>query len=144
MSTHSTPKIMKQERFEACILSGAIGDAQGSSYENEVQIDNSRTFYLGGEIKSNKKPWVITDDTQLTLASCEALFDNSELNPEILSKYFVKYYKERKLTGLGSSTLKAILELEAGIHWSQVGRSGDFAAGNGAAMRIAPFAFLKI
>lgn len=42
---------------------------------------------------------------------------------------------------MGASTLKALQELEAGGHWSQVGRKGEFAAGNGAAMRIAPLAF---
>jgi len=33
--------------------------------------------------------------------------------------------------------------LEAGAHWSLVGRKGEYAAGNGAAMRIAPLAFIK-
>ncbi|MBC8084333.1 MAG: ADP-ribosylglycohydrolase family protein, partial [Hymenobacter sp.] len=46
-----------------------------------------------------------------------------------------------RLTGLGASTLKALRELRAGGHWSQVGRLGDYGAGNGAAMRMAPFAF---
>lgn len=45
------------------------------------------------------------------------------------------------LTGLGASTLKALRELQAGGHWSQVGRAGEYGAGNGAAMRAAPFAF---
>jgi ADP-ribosyl-[dinitrogen reductase] hydrolase len=46
------------------------------------------------------------------------------------------------LTGLGSSTLKALRDLQAGAHWGLSGRSGEYAAGNGAAMRIAPLAFL--
>jgi len=133
---------MTSEKFEACIICGAIGDAWGSSYENEVQIDTSKTYVLGG-ISENKRIWSITDDTQLTLASCEALIDSKDFSPALLSEYFVKYYKERKLTGIGASTLKAIRELEEGGHWSQVGRSGEYAAGNGAAMRIAPFAFFK-
>ena len=44
---------------------------------------------------------------------------------------------------MGASTLKALQELEAGGHWSQVGRIGEYAAGNGAAMRIAPLSFLE-
>jgi len=44
---------------------------------------------------------------------------------------------------LGSSTLKALRELQVGGHWALVGRSGEYAAGNGAAMRIAPLAFKK-
>jgi len=45
------------------------------------------------------------------------------------------------LSGLGSSTLKPLRELQVGGHWALVGRSGEYAAGNGAAMRIAPLAF---
>ena len=134
----NTELIMTREKFEACIISGAIGDAWGSSYENETKIDSSRTYHLG-QI-SDERSWSITDDTQLTLATCEAL-SGKNFSPDVLSAYFVKYHKERKLTGLGASTLKAILELEMGGHWSQVGRVGEYAAGNGAAMRIAPFAF---
>ncbi|WP_262510883.1 hypothetical protein [Chryseobacterium elymi] len=36
-----------QNQFEACIICGAIGDAWGSSYENEVLIDDSEIYYLG-------------------------------------------------------------------------------------------------
>ena len=42
---------------------------------------------------------------------------------------------------MGASTLKALQELAIGGHWSQVGRKGEYAVGNGAAMRIAPLAF---
>ena len=43
---------------------------------------------------------------------------------------------------MGSSTLKAMRDLAAGTHWAVAGARGEFAAGNGAAMRIAPLAFL--
>jgi ADP-ribosyl-[dinitrogen reductase] hydrolase len=132
---------MIEEIFEGCILGGAIGDAWGSSYENEKFIDESKTFYLGGRREKNRD-WSITDDTQLTLATCEALniknFDAAEL-----ASQFLKYYKAKKIVGIGSSTLKSILDLEAGIHWMQSGRKGEFAAGNGAAMRIAPLGFFN-
>ena len=39
--------------------------------------------------------------------------------------------------------MKALQELSAGGHWSQVGRRGEYAAGNGAAMRIAPLGFVE-
>ncbi|KAA0126214.1 hypothetical protein FY557_18420 [Chryseobacterium sp. SN22] len=63
------------------------------------------------------------------------------ITPENLINKFTEYYRSHKLIGIGASTLKAILDNEAGIHWSQAGRTGEFAAGNGGAMRIAPFAF---
>ncbi len=128
-----------QDQFEACIICGAIGDAWGSSYENEVIIDDSEIYYLGKK-KIKSRNWFITDDTQLTLATCEALSEKG-FNPENLINKFIQYYRSNKLIGIGASTLKAILDKEAGIHWSQAGRTGEFAAGNGGAMRIAPFAF---
>ena len=130
---------MTDKKFEACILCGAIGDAWGSSYENEVIIDDSNTYHWGGKIQKLRN-WSITDDTQLTLATCEALSEN-DFDAEMLAKKLVEYYKSKKLSGIGSATLKAITDIEAGFHWTQVGRKGEFAAGNGASMRIAPFAF---
>lgn len=130
---------MMEDKFEACILAGAIGDAWGSSYENEVLIDDSNTYYLGKE-NTISRNWTITDDTQLTLATCE-MFAEGNFNPELLARKFLSYYRKKRLVGVGASTLKAILDIEAGIHWTQAGRKGEFAAGNGAAMRIAPFAF---
>ncbi len=129
-------------RFEACILCGAIGDAWGSSYENEAKVDDAKTYYLIPQ-KEKERHWAITDDTQLTLATCEALCDEQGFTAAKLAKLFVLYYRTNKLTGIGASTLKAILDIEAGIHRTQAGRTGEYAAGNGAAMRIAPFAFFE-
>ncbi len=130
-----------QDQFEACIICGAIGDAWGSSYENEVLIDDSDVYYLGKKT-IRKRNWYITDDTQLTLATCEVL-NKESFEPENLINKFIEYYRNNKLIGIGASTLKAILDKEAGIHWSQAGRIGEFGAGNGGAMRIAPFAFFS-
>lgn len=130
---------MIEDSYEACILSGAVGDAWGSSFENKSLFDDTTTYFLGRKISAQRK-WTITDDTQLTLATCEVLSE-SNFNAELLAKKFLEYYRKKKLTGLGTSTLKAIIDTEAGMHWTEVGRKGEFAAGNGAAMRIAPFAF---
>ncbi|NJO90042.1 MAG: hypothetical protein HC831_14655, partial [Chloroflexia bacterium] len=53
------------------------------------------------------------------------------------------WFNKKMLTGLGSSTLQALQGLQVGGHWALVGRQGEFAAGNGAAMRIAPLAFIE-
>lgn len=129
-----------KDKFEACIIGGAIGDAWGSSFENESLIDDSTIYYLFGKQEKNRN-WYITDDTQMTLATCEVLADIKSFNPEILIDKFIEYYRNNKLMGIGSATLKAIIDKEAGLHWSQAGRTGEYAAGNGVAMRIAPFAF---
>ncbi|MBC9909795.1 ADP-ribosylglycohydrolase family protein [Chitinophaga varians] len=131
-----------KDRFEACILAGAIGDAWGSSYEN-AQPANPATYYWGQPPAPSGK-WELTDDTQLTLAACEALQHQEMPAPEAMVAMMLRYYRSGRFSGLGASTLKALQELSVGAHWSQAGRTGEYAAGNGAAMRIAPYAFLPV
>ena len=133
----------KAQRFEGCIIGGAIGDAYGSYFENIVQEEQNAVFYLFDKPEKQESVWQITDDTQLTLATCDAIVEDKRLNPSTFAKHYLRLFQARKLSGLGSSTLKALQELNVGGHWSQVGRRGEFAAGNGAAMRIAPLAFCE-
>lgn len=117
-----------------CVIWGAIGDSIGCKYETGKQI-------LDQTISLKNFNWNYTDDTQMTLATCEAIFTNKEINPEQIAKQFLNWYNNGKITHTGASTLKALIELQTGGHWAYVGRKGEFAAGNGAAMRIAPLAF---
>ncbi len=131
-----------QDRFRGCILAGAIGDAMGSAHENLSPPDPA-LFQLGPRPESPPASWQFTDDTQLTLGTCEAIIGSDKLSVEKVGESYLRLYQARKLTGLGASTLKALRELAQGMHWSQAGRRGEYAAGNGAAMRIAPLAFLE-
>lgn len=83
----------------------------------------------------------MSDDTQLTLATCEAIIEHASPDPDTIARSLVSWFSRGKITGIGSSTLKALLELQAGNHWALSGARGERAAGNGAAMRIAPIAF---
>lgn len=130
------------ERFRGCILGGAIGDAYGSGYENISKEDNLvSSYYPFGKPDVKNPEWRITDDTQLTLATCEAIIENKILDAKFFAEKYLEYYKLRRITGIGASTLKALRELEVGGHWSLVGRKGEYGAGNGASMRIAPLGF---
>lgn len=130
------------ERFIGCIIGGVIGDAYGSAYENLVKEDKPETIYYPfGKPKVEIPKWRITDDTQLTLATCEVIIENEILETSFFANKYLEFYKSKKITGIGASTLKAMQALEVGGHWSLVGRKGEYAAGNGAAMRIASLAF---
>jgi ADP-ribosylglycohydrolase len=85
--------------------------------------------------------WSISDDSQLTLATCEAITQAKRVSPEQIADHFLQWYRARRITGAGASTLKALRDLDAGQHWALAGAKGEMAAGNGAAMRIAPLAF---
>ncbi|KXX69785.1 ADP-ribosylglycohydrolase family protein [Flammeovirga sp. SJP92] len=119
-----------KERLLGCLIGGAIGDSIGGYFEGNY----SNQYHEGFR-------WTLSDDTQLTLATCEAIYNTKKVSAEQVAKSFLKWFNERRLTGLGSSTLKALRELQVGGHWALVGRSGEYGAGNGAAMRIAPLAF---
>lgn len=122
-----------KNKLKGCLVYGAIGDAIGYKYEGFAPTQNVDLNF----------DWIISDDTQLTLATCEAIFNVAKINPEKVAEKFLEWYTHRKLNGLGASTLKALRELQMGGHWALVGRSGEFAAGNGAAMRVAPLAFKR-
>jgi ADP-ribosylglycohydrolase len=122
-----------RDRVLGCLVGGAIGDAFGSAFEG----GSSLTL----EQLQEDRPWHLTDDTQLMLATCEAILAAGTPDPETIAAHFLKWFRARRLTGLGASTLKALRDLDAGAHWALAGRKGDRAAGNGAAMRIAPLAF---
>lgn len=105
---------------------------------------------MGGPYEGGKGPFSVSldifgplsDDTQLTLATCEAIIEIGRPEPEAIAKSFLRWFRERRISGVGASTLKALRDLDAGVHWTLAGRKGEMAAGNGAAMRIAPVAFL--
>lgn len=122
----------REQKILGCLLAGALGDALGAHHEG-----NGADSFI--EVPAELR---ITDDTQLTLATCEALLDAEEVCPERISQSFLRWFRAGRITGIGSATLKALTELDAGGHWALVGATGERSAGNGAAMRIAPLAFV--
>ncbi len=121
----------RKDHILACILGGAIGDAFGSPYEGAeppVEIDPA----IGP---------LLTDDTILTLATCEAIATAGCVDPAAIAQACAAQFQAGRVVGIGASTYKALSELAAGGHWALCGSRGERAAGNGAAMRIAPLAF---
>ncbi|MBO0721319.1 MAG: ADP-ribosylglycohydrolase family protein [Blastocatellia bacterium] len=119
------------EKIRGCLLGGAIGDCLGGPYEGQSP---THAFI----IPSN---WQLTDDTQMSLATCEAISNCGEVDPAVIAATFATWFRNSRFSGLGPSTYKALSELSYGGHWALVGRKGTMAAGNGAAMRAAPLAF---
>ncbi|MCB1122560.1 MAG: ADP-ribosylglycohydrolase family protein, partial [Verrucomicrobiae bacterium] len=129
-------KMTIQDRVTGCLLSGAVADAFGSNFENMPS---------GFHCKIQPFPQCsITDDTQLTLATCEAIVQNRGIKPEKVAAAFSRKFREEGIRGIGSSTLKSMRDLDAGAHWFLAGASGEKSAGNGAAMRIAPVGFCRV
>ncbi|MEM7356897.1 MAG: ADP-ribosylglycohydrolase family protein, partial [Acidobacteriota bacterium] len=122
---------MQRDQIVGCLVGGAIGDAMGGPHENQPAPINP---YSGGA-------WCLSDDTQLSLATCEAIRNRGAVDPEAIAATFLEWFRARRLSGIGASTYQALNSLAAGSHWALAGRKGEKSAGNGAAMRIAPLAF---
>jgi len=127
----STP-LTRRDKITGGLVGGALGDAIGAHFEGKPA---GIEFVIPSTLQ-------ITDDTQLTIATCEAILERRQVDPESIAQHFLRWYRQRKIRGIGSSTLKALTDLDAGGHWALVGAMGEQAAGNGAAMRIAPIAYL--
>ena len=54
-----------QDRLKGCLVGGTIGDAVGSRYESDGKVD----------FVDFDQSVYITDDTQLTLATCESIIE---------------------------------------------------------------------
>lgn len=131
MAARPTPPTF-HDRILGCLLGGAVGDGFGGPYEGQA---GPLIFHLPESLE-------ISDDTQLTLATCESLAREPGVTPESIAASFLAWYRAKRLSGIGASTLKALRDLDAGAHWALSGRQGEMGAGNGAAMRIAPLAFV--
>ena len=119
------------DHVRGCIIGGVIGDALGSPFEGRP-----------GPLRFQEHTaWSISDDSQLTLATCESIIEVGKVSPKHIAQQFVHWHRARRITGMGASTLKALRDLDAGVHWALAGAKGEMSAGNGAAMRIAPLAF---
>lgn len=129
MADGESPNVV--DRARGCILGGVIGDAMGGPFEGQPGPLQFREHTL----------WSISDDSQLTLATCESIIELGHVSPEHIAQRFVQWHRARRISGIGASTLKALRDLDAGAHWALAGAKGERSAGNGAAMRVAPLAF---
>ena len=122
-------RLKKKAQILGCILGGALGDAWGGPWEG----NSGRVTF---QIPSRSS---VSDDTQLTLATCESIIEHGGIHVERLASHFATWFAAGRITRIGASTLKAMRDLEAGVHWALAGSRGEY---SGAAMRIAPLAFL--
>ena len=113
-----------KNRVLGCLFGGALGDAWGGPYEGVADL-------VVFEVPLRP---ALSDDTQLTLATCQSIIDSGGVYPENLASQFSRWFLAGRVRGVGSSTLKAMRDLAVGTHWALAGARGEFAAGNGAAM----------
>jgi ADP-ribosylglycohydrolase len=102
------------DRVSGCLLAGALGDSIGAQFEGQASAE----FILPDRLD-------VTDDTQLTIATCEAIIAQSFVDPESIGSRLTDWFRDRRISGVGSATLKSLTELDAGGHWAMVAKSSS-------------------
>jgi ADP-ribosylglycohydrolase len=131
---------MLEDRFAGCLVGLAIGDALGMPFEG---MDSQAI--LGGRSQVTKflpgdglEAGQYTDDTKMMLCIAESIAEHGRVNPEDVARRFVAWFDTGDLRGIGITCHEAITNLKTGSSWRESGHRGQWAAGNGTAMRIAP------
>jgi ADP-ribosyl-[dinitrogen reductase] hydrolase len=76
------------------------------------------------------------------LCIAESIVEKGHVDPEDVAHRFVGWFDTGDLRGIGHTCHEGILNLKRGVPWRGSGRRGEWAAGNGTAMRIAPVGLL--
>lgn len=135
-------------KFEGCLLGLAIGDALGMPFEGwRASSIRSRLGHGVDDFMSSTEhglragQW--TDDTKMALQLARSIIRSSgRADPEDIARAYLEWFDSGDLRGIGRTTAESILRLKKGVPWSESGKAGECAAGNGTAMRVAPIGLL--
>jgi ADP-ribosyl-[dinitrogen reductase] hydrolase len=133
-----------EDRYCGCLLGLAIGDALGMPFEG---LDPQTISAQHGQVKEFLPGYGLaagqyTDDTIMALCMAESVVQEGCVAPEDIAGRFVAWFDSGDLRGIGNTCRESILNLKHGASWRESGIAGEWAAGNGTAMRIAPVGLL--
>jgi len=115
------------DTVKSCLLTGALGDAYGSRFEQS-------------DLPAKEEHWNFTSDLNYMLATCSSISREKTVDTEKIAAGMRSWYMNQQLSGLEGETQRALTELLGAQHWNTVGKEGD-SGGNSPALRIAPLAF---
>lgn len=137
--TNQTPDIAS--RFAGCLLAAAIGDCLGAPYEGYGGTDLAEAYYDGRFQSGSMSMGEWTDDTSMLMATAQSVAEVGGVDGEDLARRYLAWF-EAGGRGIGRATYHAMKRLQTGTPWEQAGEKGEYAAGNGVAMRVAPIGLL--
>tara|TARA_Y100000034_G_C6855097_1_gene388484 strand:- start:194 stop:1243 length:1050 start_codon:yes stop_codon:yes gene_type:complete len=127
----------------------ALGDALGMPLEGQTrETIFAQRGWVSSFVKPIREKWADmpkgkwTDDTQLTLATAQALIDADCFHMDTIANYHIEALNKASF-GWGSGTKAAIVRLKEGKHdWvtSAERNPNGTGAGNGVSMKVAPVA----
>lgn len=131
-----------------CFWGLVVGDALGGPFEfmSKEEIKNicGKTIEMKGGGWLCLKPGEYTDDSQMAIATAQAILEKNGWDPENVARHFVQWY----LSGpkdIGRTTAQALSLIKMGTPWEEAGKQiyecfPYDSAGNGSLMRVAPVA----
>lgn len=134
-------------KLKDAIYGLAVGDALGVPFE----FNHRGTFHckdMIGHGTWNQVAGTWSDDTSLTLATCDSIRVNKSINPEDIMLRFSKWLTNSQYTAhshtfdVGMTTRQAIQRFLQGIPVNKCGGAKWEENGNGSLMRILPLAFI--
>ncbi len=126
----------REDRFQGCLLGGAIGDALGFPTEN---LSRERIRQVYGRLTDYqiKPQWAYyTDDTQMAILLAEVLAEHQRFVAEAFRRKLARWIVVPLRLG-GRSTKNAAWRALFGSH-----ETGQHVPGTSGAMRIAPLALV--
>lgn len=139
---------MNRSKILGMLVGGAIGDALGrpvesmsfeKACENYPQGISDYVVPINNKWFKDDKVGVVTDDTQLTIATMRALILTKDVDLDAQAVCHIKAMKETT-EGWGGSTRDAVEKLANGVSWRESGKTEKLnrGLGNGVAMKVAP------
>lgn len=135
-----------RSKFKGCLLGLAVGDALGMPVEG-ARASSIRSR-LGKVTDFLPAPWrnlqagQWTDDTRMMLCHARSIANTGRVDPDDIAARFLAWMEGNDWRGMGNATYCSIKRLQEGVPPLESGETGERAAGNGTAMRIAPVALL--
>jgi ADP-ribosylglycohydrolase len=135
------PTIETADRVAGCLLGGAVGDALGAPFEGDwgQSIPPAKVLLRGFAPYSLVEDYPLgqfTDDTQLTLATVEAILVAEGVRPAAIAESMAELWASGAIVAPNGASSRAALRYLKTGDWSTCGAPEGY-AGNGPAARSA-------
>ena len=127
-----------QDQYIGALLGCAVGDALGAPFEGlwAATIPSQEELISGFAEFEGYPRGQYTDDTQLTIATVEAILERRELDPALVAKHIGALWRDATVIGPGGACMQAGDAYLRDGDWTSCGAPVG-QAGNGTAMRTA-------
>jgi ADP-ribosylglycohydrolase len=127
-----------KDRFLGCLLGCAVGDALGAPYEGlwPRSIPDAAALLAGFAAFEGYPPGQYTDDTQLSVATVQAVLRAGAVVPAEIAHSVARLWRTQSVIGPGGACTRAAHQFLKTGDWSACGAPVG-QAGNGTAMRTA-------